>query len=123
MPIGAGLPEAIRALPKRKAVLLIGPPMSNATMAPRMRPSTTTLPPSRLERKSVIVENTQLIGWPRASTKAPPTMTVVSTGMTRVGMIGLMKRCTGIFLIPRATKPTRNPVTMPPMKPAPDSEL
>ena len=90
IPIGAGLPAAIRALPNRNAVLFTGPPMSKATIAPRSTPRSSTLPPSRPLRKLVRLAKTHAMGWPRTRMKAPPTMIVVRIGITRIGMIGLM---------------------------------
>ncbi|CAM5559495.1 hypothetical protein SANTM175S_01043 [Streptomyces antimycoticus] len=51
--------------PKRNAVLLTGPPMSNAIISPRMMPSSAALVPVSPPSQSVRRSKTQEIGSPR----------------------------------------------------------
>ncbi len=64
MPMTDWLPVAMSPAPNRNAVLLTGPPMSNAIISPRIVPSRIALvpviPPSQLVRCS----NTHEIGFP-----------------------------------------------------------
>ena len=58
------LPVAISPVPKKNAVLLTGPPMSNAIISPRIAPSTIALVPVMPLSQSVRSSNTQEIGLP-----------------------------------------------------------
>ena len=103
MPIGPALPAAIMPPPKRNAVLLNGPPMSNAIIAPMTAPNAMVDAPSIPDSQWVSRPNRDDSGAPMRRTKASPTTSVVTIGMTMMGQIGWMYLCTGIFLIASAT--------------------
>src|SRR4051794_22857216 len=82
------LPSLIIAAPKKKAVLLTGPPISNATTPPRMPAINTALPwfidwtqPARNCMKSAI-------GTPTTLSITTPTTRLERMGMTMIGMTG-----------------------------------
>ncbi len=64
MPMTVWFPEAIKPEPNRNAVLLTGPPMSNAIIRPRIAPSTIALVPVMPLSQPVRWVNTHEIGLP-----------------------------------------------------------
>jgi hypothetical protein len=76
--------------------------MSNAIIRPITTPSTAALPPCRFDRNVVSASNAVEIGTPSTRMNSPPTMMVVTSGITMIGMIGRTTVGTGRRLIHRA---------------------
>jgi len=77
--------------------------MSTAIIPPRINPRSTAFAPRIPSSVDVSALSTSAIGTPRAKTTTGMRRAVVSTGMTRIGIIGLMTEGTFQPFIHRAT--------------------
>ena len=89
-PITSGLPAVIIDTPNKNAVLLTGPPISNAIIAPKIVAKTTELVPDKHAKKLVKLSNTIVIGPPKTNINAKPVTNVDMIGIIMIGIIGLI---------------------------------
>ena len=97
--VGIKKPSAFNPFTNNAAVLLTGPPLSNAIIAPIIAPKTNRDPVVKLVNQLVTIPITQAIGTPITYHITKPTTSVVITGINMIGMMPCNAFGTLIFFI------------------------
>ena len=97
--VGIKNPSAFSPFTNRAAVLLTGPPLSNAIIAPITAPSTNLEPALKAVSHPVTIPINHAIGTPITYHINNPTINVESTGINIIGIIPCNAFGTLIFFI------------------------